>query len=370
MADEWTDALNIATATLNTVNNSIGSKKTLKYSKEFANFQNILNRENYEYETQKNIELWNMQNQYNSPAETIQRLLAAGINPLTASDKFEPAGSPAAAKTENPDLAAAYQAQIAQLQFQQQAQLANAQIAKTNAETQNIEAQTKSQELTSEQQEITNSYLPQLLDGDMHSKYANVEFTKSQTGLTEQEKQNACQLFYQISEQTENIKVMRDQILETINNLKQQNKNLNQFFEQQEKKFTVELDNMVKAGKLTQEQAEQARLVGQYYKALATGQDLKNYEQSLNNSFLRQTQQNRIDNYRWTALQSKYNLGFLKGNFNIFKAKLPSAKFLAPIETWCNGINLGIETYQNVLGLPLTPMKVGFDAIPVGSFVK
>lgn len=368
MADEWTDALNIATATLNTVNNSIGSKKTLKYSKEFANFQNVLNRENYEYETQKNIELWNMQNQYNSPAETIQRLLAAGINPLTASDKFEPAGSPATAKTENPDLAAAYQAQIAQLQFEQQAQLANAQIAKMNAETKNIDANTNLTRSQEQQTSIQNDFLPQLLDGDIRMKDSQIILYGEQSKVPQAEVDNLYKKVEEIDASIQNIK-------ENTEWIKQQKNLTEKQVDAFEKEFEVKLDNLKKQGKLTDAQIVVARASAGLNAALARGANaeaaLKEFEQQINKA----TKQGII-NDRWIRFGLN-GLAFdtARGQNEIFRLQLPGWKKIAPFQPYLQGFQLGSQAVSSFLNIPgqiidleTKPMQFGTNLL--GTFLK
>lgn len=368
MADEWTDALNIATATLNTVNNTVGSKKALKYSKDFAKYQNALNLENYEYETQKNIELWNMQNQYNSPAETIQRLLAAGINPLTASDKFEAAGSPAAAKTENPDLAAAYQAQIAQLQFQQQAQLANAQIAKMNAETKNIDANTNLTESQERQTSIQNQFLPQLLDGDIRMKNSQIYLYGEQAKVPQAQVDNLYKQCEQLDASISNIKEQT----ELIKQQKQlTEKQVNAF----DKEFEVKLDNFKKEGKLTAAQIVVAKAAADLNKALARGANadaaIKEFEQKINDA----TKEGIIGD-RWIA----YGLNALaydtaRGNNEVFRLQLPGWKNIAPFYPYVQGFQVGTNAVSSFLNIPgqiidleTKPMNFGKDLI--GSFLK
>lgn len=62
----------------------IGSKSqsdTNAMSMEIAKYQNAWNEQMYERQKEDNIEFWNMQNQYNSPAETMKRMTEAGLNP-------------------------------------------------------------------------------------------------------------------------------------------------------------------------------------------------------------------------------------------------------------------------------------------------
>ena len=48
---------------------------------QIARETNLANKQLAEYEWNKNLEMWNLQNQYNSPAAQMQRYKAAGLNP-------------------------------------------------------------------------------------------------------------------------------------------------------------------------------------------------------------------------------------------------------------------------------------------------
>ena len=48
--------------------------------------QNIYNKELAEYQNAWNLEMWNKQNEYNSPVETMKRLTDAGINPRNSTN--------------------------------------------------------------------------------------------------------------------------------------------------------------------------------------------------------------------------------------------------------------------------------------------
>lgn len=88
------DIVSGAAAVADTIINAVQNKKNREQQWDMFNQQqqfdmaqmeraNEMNRDNLNYQFQKNLEMWKMQNAYNSPAAQRQRLLAAGINPST-----------------------------------------------------------------------------------------------------------------------------------------------------------------------------------------------------------------------------------------------------------------------------------------------
>lgn len=139
------------------------------YSKQLAQQQNDLN-----------FQFWQKQQEYNTPAQQMDRLLAAGINPLFGGVSSGNAGAlqPAAVGTP-PDLLGAKDRAIAKQQLRQQKQLQDSQIAMQNAQIlstfkdvelkeaqrQNIEAETEGKSI----ENVFNSYKNQ--DKETVSKY-------------------------------------------------------------------------------------------------------------------------------------------------------------------------------------------------------
>lgn len=79
-----------------------------------AQYQNAYNTQMYERQKEDNLVFWNMQNEYNSPESTMQRLVSAGLNPkgtglgqyANAGGISSPSAQPAAAVDYNSPLAA------------------------------------------------------------------------------------------------------------------------------------------------------------------------------------------------------------------------------------------------------------------------
>lgn len=60
----------------------LGQQGANKTNLKIARETNAANRANQEYQNEWNLEMWNKQNEYNSPAAQRQRLEAAGLNPI------------------------------------------------------------------------------------------------------------------------------------------------------------------------------------------------------------------------------------------------------------------------------------------------
>ena len=60
----------------------LGQQSANKTNLKIARETNAANRANQEYQNEWNLEMWNKQNEYNSPAAMRQRLEAAGLNPI------------------------------------------------------------------------------------------------------------------------------------------------------------------------------------------------------------------------------------------------------------------------------------------------
>lgn len=173
--------------------------------------QQYENEKNREYnlnlakmQNQWNIEQWNRENAYNSPAAQMARYKAAGLNPdliygqqnlsvaspeMTAGEGSQPTDvSNLANKRTIGDIAA----QASQTRL-------------TNAQAKLAESQAKKTDSDTEGQNITNAWLPDLLKGDVDVKSADVRQKLSAAGLNDK----------QIEVATEQIKVMQQSVKES-----------------------------------------------------------------------------------------------------------------------------------------------------------
>lgn len=346
----------------------IETGRSEKHTRNIIRYQNELNRQNFDYEREKNIELWNMQNEYNSPSEVIQRQLAAGINPLTASQDFTAAGSVAPSQLQNPDVPAAYQASIAKMQMQAQLALQSAQVAKMNAETKNIDANTDLQKSQEKQSSIQNEFLPQLLDGDIRMKDSQIILYGEQSKVPQAEVDNLYKKVEEMDATIANIKENTELIKEQKNLTEKQ---VAAF----DKEFNVKLENLKKEGKLTDAQINVARAAAGLNAALARGANadaaLKEFEQKINDA----TKQGII-NDRWIT----FGLNGLAydtahGQNQIFRLQLPGWKKIAPFQPYVQGFQLGTQAVSSFLNIPgqiidleTKPMSFGKDLL--GTFLR
>ena len=104
--------------------------------------QNRANMKLAEYQFNRNVEMWNMQNAYNSPSAQIQRLKAAGLNPQLAYGSGSNAGNATSSPSFEAPHMEAYQGNARDM-----AQIMNlmplAQLNQLTAQTRLIDAQTE-----------------------------------------------------------------------------------------------------------------------------------------------------------------------------------------------------------------------------------
>lgn len=155
-------------------------------------------------QNQWNIDQWNRENAYNSPAAQMARFKDAGLNPdlaygqqnlsaaspeMTAGDGSQPTDvSNLANKRTIGDMVA----QASQTRL-------------TNAQAKLAESQAKKTDEDTKGQSITNSFLPDLLTGDVDVKSADVRQKLSAAGLNDK----------QIEVATEQLKVMQQSVKES-----------------------------------------------------------------------------------------------------------------------------------------------------------
>ncbi|MBD5257994.1 MAG: hypothetical protein HDS52_04815 [Barnesiella sp.] len=158
---------------------SASQNSTNKTNLQIARETNKANRENQEYQNQWNLEMWNKQNEYNSPAAQRSRLEAAGLNPVTNGlDGTGNAGSLTSAEyTATPgapmENSGAFMADG----------LMNA--ARQYAEIKNIEASTKKTEEETTQTELINSITKATQNDVIDGAHYQMLVTKGTVDVTE-----------------------------------------------------------------------------------------------------------------------------------------------------------------------------------------
>jgi len=93
MAFPTEQAISSGTGLIGSIAQAIQARKDRKQSVENQNRTIQANKEMAEYAYSKDLEMWNRQNQYNNPANQMQRLKDAGINPVLAFGKSDIGGN-------------------------------------------------------------------------------------------------------------------------------------------------------------------------------------------------------------------------------------------------------------------------------------
>jgi len=200
--------LSTAIGVASSIAGNVASNKNIDTQIAAQQYENEKNREYNlnlaKMQNQWNVEQWNRENAYNSPAAQMARYKAAGLNPdliygqqnlsaaspeMTAGEGSQPTDvSNLANKRTIGDIAA----QASQTRL-------------TNAQAKLAESQAKKTDSDTEGQNITNAWLPDLLKGDVDVKSADVRQKLSAAGLNDK----------QIEVATEQIKVMQQSVKES-----------------------------------------------------------------------------------------------------------------------------------------------------------
>lgn len=140
---------------VNAINASLVDRALSNFSTAASNFRSYKNTKKfYDYQWQKNLDQWNLENQYNLPVNQVQRLRAAGINPAlyygsspvsttAASSPHISSNSPAFTPFPDKSLLGSLSQYIGLNQQQQQIAIGKAQIASLEAQTSREEATAK-----------------------------------------------------------------------------------------------------------------------------------------------------------------------------------------------------------------------------------
>lgn len=200
--------LSTAIGVASSIAGNVASNKNIDTQIAAQQYENEKNREYNlnlaKMQNQWNIDQWNRENAYNSPAAQMARYKAAGLNSdliygqqnlsaaspeMTAGEGSQPTDvSNLANKRTIGDIAA----QASQTRL-------------TNAQAKLAESQAKKTDSDTEGQNITNAWLPDLLKGDVDVKSADVRQKLSAAGLNDK----------QIEVATEQIKVMQQSVKES-----------------------------------------------------------------------------------------------------------------------------------------------------------
>lgn len=231
--------------------NTIGSLFGNNSAKKQFEYQRQLNQEAFQHD----VDMWNRQNEYNTPTAQMQRLQAAGLNPNLVYGNGGATNTATGAPTYNaghaPDVGAARAAagQLANQGFNTMLnmQLQQAQAANLNADT---NLKNKTSELSGVQKEIA------LLDKELRSGTLSSEIQ------------------YKVEKWKQDLILGRNQI-----KLGDQQVTLNQ---KQMEKLDAETENIKQNTKLSEAQAEQITITLQYLPEMLRSQIVSNRANAYN----------------------------------------------------------------------------------------
>lgn len=171
-----------------------GQQSANKTNLKIARETNAANRANQEYQNEWNLDMWNKQNEYNSPAAMRQRLEAAGLNPIfNGLDGVSEAG-----QLQSADYVATPGAPMLNSGEFLGNGIGNA--MKTMAEINLLEKQAKKTESETELNELERSVQSQLAEGRVTMQGVQIDFVRSQTNLNDEQVKNVAQNTQYISQ--------------------------------------------------------------------------------------------------------------------------------------------------------------------------
>ena len=311
------------------------ARKNMRFQ---ADLNDTASRKNF----QRSVEMWKMQNEYDTPANQLKRYQEASVNPNTIISGIT-GNSPATmsspdvsyhAPDYNAALATQLQKQALSLQFASQA----ADINLKNAQADNINKQTDAQG-------ITNNFLKQLYQNQVDAGFADIEFKKSQKNLTDEQVYNVYHQTLNIQENMHNIRAQTSLIKENINNITWKTKLDFQQYMFNDQAFTKLLKKYDLDANLTAAQISNVRAATQYLWAQVTGQNLQNSYQRQLNAFGAKTFNDKVSMFRTQR-------AMLSDQFNYQHINLESLAKLAPFDNYLNTFNLGATVIRNYLGIP------------------
>lgn len=318
-------------------------------AKEMAKYQADLNEQAAENSYQRQLDMWNKQNEYDLPVNQIARYQAAGINPnATFGNVSANAATPAKTpETAAPDIASAQMAQYQRsaLMLQQSRQMAETRLI--NAQADNVESQT---DLNAEELK----WLPKL-------RYTQVNLQDAQAIKTDKERQYYSKQITLADEQINEIKANIDKIRADIVNVNQDSLNKWQQYFQNDQSFEKLLKNLDMDIKVKGAQVSHLRAMCALIFAQVTGQELSNSNQRQINAFGAKTFNDKVLQYRFQTQL----FGF---NTEVQKLQMPALRKIGGTNVWLNTANNAASVVRNMIGISgdfldnaKKPMSFGTD---------
>lgn len=327
-------------------------------AREMARYQFDLNEKAAENAYGRQVDFWNMENEYNTPVNQMARYQEASINPNSV---FGQVSANAASGSSAPQAAPADVSSAMSAQYQKQAMMLHAarQVAETkliDAQAKNINADTSNKEADTDLKEQELPWIDRLHSVEWNATDAQAFKTDAETNYLRRQLTMCDDLVTQIRT---NIELMRTQ----ISNITQDTLNKFQQYLQNDKSFEKLLKNMdmdinLKGAQIAHLRAQCALVYSQ-----VTGQDLSNSYQRQINAFGAKTFNDKVSMYR---LQR----GLFDIDYQSKKVQLPSLLKIGGINNYLYTTNEAINVVRNGIGISSDfldnakkPMSFGTDFI-------
>ena len=195
----------------------IGQRRQYKYQSKLQQQQYELNEKSADSAFQRQLQQWQMENEYNDPSQVRSRYEAAGINPYSAfgtAGSYQPQQMHTSPQGAGAGLGSASAFPIDAVDPLTAARQL-AEIDRVKAETKKIQGDTKDQGETIRGQQLTNSLLEQQVIGQEEAnkcKSIDAEFARimAETNL-EKERQSISNMRTQVEEANARIQTLIDQ---------------------------------------------------------------------------------------------------------------------------------------------------------------
>lgn len=202
---------------VNTITGGFGQRRQYKYQSKLQRQQYELNEKAADSAFQRQLQQWQMENEYNDPSQVRSRYENAGLNPYSAfgtAGSYTPQQMSSAPQGGGSGLGSASAFPIEAVDPLTAARQL-AEIERVKAETKKIQGDTKDPEETQRGQELTNSLLEQQIIGQLEAntcKAIDAEFARvmAETNL-EKERQSISNMRTQVEEANARIQTLIDQ---------------------------------------------------------------------------------------------------------------------------------------------------------------
>ena len=309
-------------------------------AREMARYQFDLNEKAAQNAYDRQLDFWNLQNEYNKPVNQMARYQEASINPNSA---FGQVSGNAASGSSAPQAAPADVSSAMSAQYQKQAlmlqsarQMAETQLIK--AQKENIDADTDNKEADTKNKEAELAWIPQLRASEVNKNDAEAIKTDKERQLIAKQLTIADNQIIQIQEGVEEIRAR-------IANINQDTLNKSLEYFQSEQSFEKLLKNMDMDIALKGAEIQHLRTQCLLILSQVTGQNLSNSYQRQINAFGAKTFNDKVAMYR-------FNRGLLSMDFEARKVQMPSLLNLGGINNDLDTTDKAVTILNKFFDLP------------------